>query len=290
MSSLHHERQMIWIMNWVEIKRGLDSVRDAGAADSSQDVYAELGSLLADAEALRATGYRALGNELAGRPSPEADTMKLLGSLTLQRVWELSAAAAGPRFGRRPGSAVRTPGRAGRDHLRRNIGGSAQHHRRAAARAAEGMTTMDYDLGDDAGRTAQPSARAGRQPHPGRLPGCLHRRTRRTWRPPRRSARLLGDRGAAGAGLAERAWRRRRFGLAADGAARGDVGPARAARSAVHGHQLGRARADAVRDRRAEGQAPGGHRRRRCDLVPGLLRAGGRNRPGVAAYPRRCRR
>jgi alkylation response protein AidB-like acyl-CoA dehydrogenase len=92
MSSLHHERQMIWIMNWVEIKRGLDSVQ--GTRDP--DLYTEFGSLLADAEALRATGYRALNNELAGRPSPEADIMKLLGSVTLQRVWELSAAAAGP--------------------------------------------------------------------------------------------------------------------------------------------------------------------------------------------------
>ncbi|MDP7733605.1 acyl-CoA dehydrogenase family protein [Mycobacterium paragordonae] len=92
MSSLHHERQMIWIMNWVEIQRGLDSVR----RNASEGIYAELGALLADAEALRATGYRALDNELAGRPSPEADTMKLLGSVTLQRVWELSAAAAGP--------------------------------------------------------------------------------------------------------------------------------------------------------------------------------------------------
>ncbi|PJE23138.1 MAG: acyl-CoA dehydrogenase [Mycobacterium sp.] len=92
MSSLHHERQMIWIMNWVEIQRGLDSVR----RNASEDIYAELGALLADAEALRATGYRALDNELAGRPSPESDTMKLLGSVTLQRVWELSAAAAGP--------------------------------------------------------------------------------------------------------------------------------------------------------------------------------------------------
>jgi alkylation response protein AidB-like acyl-CoA dehydrogenase len=92
LSSLHHERQMIWIMNWVEIRRGLASVR--GTRD--EDVYAELGSLLADAEALRATGYRAMGNELAGRPSPEVDIMKLLGSLTLQRVWELSAVAAGP--------------------------------------------------------------------------------------------------------------------------------------------------------------------------------------------------
>jgi alkylation response protein AidB-like acyl-CoA dehydrogenase len=98
MSSLHHERQMIWIMNWVEVKRGLDSVRGGCGTghDQIQDIYAELGSLLADAEALRATGYRAMGNELAGRPSPEADIMKLLGSVTLQRVWELSAAAAGP--------------------------------------------------------------------------------------------------------------------------------------------------------------------------------------------------
>ncbi len=96
LASLHHERQMIWIMNWVEIKRGLDSIRSAGAAEHSPDLCTELGSLLADVEALRATGYRALGNELAGRPSPEADILKLLGSVTLQRVWELSAVAAGP--------------------------------------------------------------------------------------------------------------------------------------------------------------------------------------------------
>jgi alkylation response protein AidB-like acyl-CoA dehydrogenase len=114
LSSLHHERQMIWIMNWVEIQRGLDSVRqlreraclyaDTPAttvqtrplASEGEDIFAELGSLLADAEALRATGYRALNNELAGRPSPEADILKLLGSVTLQRVWELGAAAAGP--------------------------------------------------------------------------------------------------------------------------------------------------------------------------------------------------
>ena len=98
LSSLHHERQMIWIMNWVEVKRGLDAVRGGCGTgqDQSHDVYTELGSLLADAEALWATGYRAMGNELAGRPSPEADIMKLLGSVTLQRVWELSAAVAGP--------------------------------------------------------------------------------------------------------------------------------------------------------------------------------------------------
>jgi alkylation response protein AidB-like acyl-CoA dehydrogenase len=100
MSSLNHERQMIWIMNWVEIQRGLNEVRNSQTTDddyASGEVFSELGSLLADAEALRATGYRALNNELAGLASPEADILKLLGSLTLQRVWELAAAGAGPR-------------------------------------------------------------------------------------------------------------------------------------------------------------------------------------------------
>ncbi|WP_428838836.1 acyl-CoA dehydrogenase family protein [Mycobacterium celatum] len=101
LASLHHERRMIWIMNWVEIQRGLDSVRAATNAEQ-EDIYTELGSLLADAEALRATGYRALHNELDGRPSPEADILKLLGSVTLQRVWELSAAAAGPASSANP--------------------------------------------------------------------------------------------------------------------------------------------------------------------------------------------
>ena len=100
MSSLSHERQMIWIMNWVEIQRGLNEVRGSQTTQddyASGEVFSELGSLIADAEALRATGYRALNNELAGLPSPESDILKLLGSLTLQRVWELAAAAGGPR-------------------------------------------------------------------------------------------------------------------------------------------------------------------------------------------------
>jgi alkylation response protein AidB-like acyl-CoA dehydrogenase len=92
MSSLQHERQMIWIMNWVEIQRGLQSIR----AVAGDDVYTELGSLLSDAEALRTTGYRALANELTAQPSPEGEILKLLGSTTLQHVWELSAAASGP--------------------------------------------------------------------------------------------------------------------------------------------------------------------------------------------------
>jgi alkylation response protein AidB-like acyl-CoA dehydrogenase len=96
MSALHHERQMIWIMNWVEIRRALDSIRRADRLPVP-GLFAEVGSLVADAEALRATGYRAMDNEIAGRPNPEADILKLLGSETLQRSWELAAAAAGTR-------------------------------------------------------------------------------------------------------------------------------------------------------------------------------------------------
>ena len=94
MSSLHHERQMIWVMNWVEIQRALGTIRGAEPA-TSEYLFAEVGSLLADAEALRATGYRGLANEIAGRTNPETQILKLLGSQTLQRVWDLVAAAAG---------------------------------------------------------------------------------------------------------------------------------------------------------------------------------------------------
>jgi alkylation response protein AidB-like acyl-CoA dehydrogenase len=93
--SLEHERDMIWIMNWVEIQRGLTAVAQQG--DRLDDtVLVELGRRLADAEALRATGYRGLAATLAGRTAAETQILKLLGSEALQQTWELAAAAAGP--------------------------------------------------------------------------------------------------------------------------------------------------------------------------------------------------
>lgn len=94
MSSLEHERDMIWIMNWVEVWRGLREVRTHGA-DLSDDLLCELGRRLADADALRITGYRSLTSSLRGRRSPESAILKLLGSEALQRTWELAATAAG---------------------------------------------------------------------------------------------------------------------------------------------------------------------------------------------------
>ena len=94
MSSLDHERDMIWIMNWVEISRGLRSVQKYGdVLDTHQLV--ELGQRMADAEALRMTGYRSLTSSLRGDRSTEFYILKLLGSESLQRTWELAATVAG---------------------------------------------------------------------------------------------------------------------------------------------------------------------------------------------------
>jgi alkylation response protein AidB-like acyl-CoA dehydrogenase len=94
MSSLEHERDMIWIMNWVEVWRGLRAVQAHGD-DLAEDLRVELGRRLADADALRITGYRSLTSTLRGRRSGEFAILKLLGSEALQRTWELAATAAG---------------------------------------------------------------------------------------------------------------------------------------------------------------------------------------------------
>ena len=96
MSALNHERDMIWILNWVEIERGLERVRAALRDEPRDELLAELGRRLADAEAIRMTGYRAVTNELNTGFSPEFLILKLFGSESLQEVWELAILAAGP--------------------------------------------------------------------------------------------------------------------------------------------------------------------------------------------------
>ena len=96
MSSLNDERDMIWIMNWVEIERGLRAVRRSLRDRPRDDVLVDLGRRLADAEALRMTGYRAVTNERRGVRSTEFLILKLFGSEALQHTWELAIEAAGP--------------------------------------------------------------------------------------------------------------------------------------------------------------------------------------------------
>jgi alkylation response protein AidB-like acyl-CoA dehydrogenase len=94
--SLGYERDMIWIMNSVEIRRGLKRAAQAIGRHRNNVLDVEIGRRLSDAEAIRYTGYRTLTNDLEGRPTPEAAIQKLLGSEALQRTWELAAAAEGP--------------------------------------------------------------------------------------------------------------------------------------------------------------------------------------------------
>ena len=95
MGSLNHERDMIWIMNWVEIERGLQKVRQSLRDQARDDVLVDLGRRLADAEAIRMTGYRAVTNEQRGVRSTEFLILKLFGSEALQQTWELAIQAGG---------------------------------------------------------------------------------------------------------------------------------------------------------------------------------------------------
>jgi alkylation response protein AidB-like acyl-CoA dehydrogenase len=99
MASLNHERDMIWVMNWVDVERGLDRAASALAAVDGgppDDLLADLGRRAADAAAIRLTGYRSLTNEIRGERSREFLVLKLLGSEALQHTWELAIEAAGP--------------------------------------------------------------------------------------------------------------------------------------------------------------------------------------------------
>lgn len=96
MSSLNHERDMIWIMNWVDVERGLAAVAARLDGAHRDDLLVDLGKRVADASAIRLTGYRAVTNELRGSTSPEFLMLKLFGSESLQRTWELAIDAAGP--------------------------------------------------------------------------------------------------------------------------------------------------------------------------------------------------
>ena len=71
-------------------------MRKSLRAQPRDELLVDLGRRLADAEAIRMTGYRAITNELSSGLSPEFLILKLFGSESLQEVWELAIQAAGP--------------------------------------------------------------------------------------------------------------------------------------------------------------------------------------------------
>jgi alkylation response protein AidB-like acyl-CoA dehydrogenase len=93
MSSLEHERDMIWINTWLETNRALEPTLRAAHLSESQLV--KLGRSLADAESVRLTGLRTAAQRWADVPSPASTILKLLGSESVQRAALLSLEAAG---------------------------------------------------------------------------------------------------------------------------------------------------------------------------------------------------
>jgi alkylation response protein AidB-like acyl-CoA dehydrogenase len=95
LSSLVHERAMIWINNFADIERALDFAARAVATGGRVDDRAMLGRLATEAAGLRAVGMTAVRAQAAGVEAPETLILKLLGSETLQRVSEFALTVTG---------------------------------------------------------------------------------------------------------------------------------------------------------------------------------------------------
>lgn len=91
--SLEHERDMIWINNWVDVDRALRPVLEK--PDLDRELRVRAGRLMADAAAIRFTGLRSSLGRMAGRPVPEFFVLKLLGSETAQAAAQLALDAPG---------------------------------------------------------------------------------------------------------------------------------------------------------------------------------------------------
>ncbi|WP_037366612.1 acyl-CoA dehydrogenase family protein [Nakamurella lactea] len=87
-ASLEHERDMVWVNNWVDVEHALRPVLDR--PDLPGHVASEAGRLLADAAAIRFTGMRTAIGRMAGRSTPEFLLLKLFGSETAQRAGQLA--------------------------------------------------------------------------------------------------------------------------------------------------------------------------------------------------------
>jgi len=93
MASLEHERDMIWINNWMEMRRALEPVLRMGEVPQHRAV--DLGRLLGDMEAIRLTGLRSVANRTLSRPDPLPGIMKLFGSEAVKVAAALALDLAG---------------------------------------------------------------------------------------------------------------------------------------------------------------------------------------------------
>lgn len=87
MSALEHERDMIWIQNWLEMQRALAPLRPENLPPHRHE---HLGRLIADTEAIRLIGMRSVGERAAGLDTALPGILKLFGSESVQRAAALA--------------------------------------------------------------------------------------------------------------------------------------------------------------------------------------------------------
>jgi alkylation response protein AidB-like acyl-CoA dehydrogenase len=97
MTSLAVERDMIWIINLVEIEEALDLARSSLEAEPNAALRVELARLGCDADSIWLTGLRGLAQRIAGQPDRCTPLLKLVSTETSQRAFELASRAAGSR-------------------------------------------------------------------------------------------------------------------------------------------------------------------------------------------------
>ncbi len=95
MESLSFERDMIWIMNLVELERALELTAYSLERRPNAALSVELERMRADADSICLTGLRGLGHRLTGRPDAETPVLKLFSTEAAQRAFDLAARATG---------------------------------------------------------------------------------------------------------------------------------------------------------------------------------------------------
>jgi alkylation response protein AidB-like acyl-CoA dehydrogenase len=101
MTSLGHERGMLWIGQQTQLERSVDALVTAAKEDHphllDDGVFLDrLASLHVDAQAMKYLGYRGFAKFAAGRDAPEHTILKLYGSEAERRLNLIAAEVIGP--------------------------------------------------------------------------------------------------------------------------------------------------------------------------------------------------
>lgn len=96
MTALSEERDMIWIMNLVEIERALE-IADAISADADPELAVAVEKLRADASSIWLNGLRGLARRIDGGEDTYVPLLKLFATEAAQRAFLLAARAAGDK-------------------------------------------------------------------------------------------------------------------------------------------------------------------------------------------------